>query len=342
MKIREVVVTGQNQVELQTNEVDAPVLAATELLIDTEYTFISSGTELANYTGREPKVFQEGSWCAYPWRSGYANVGIVSEVGSGVTRAAVGDRVFTYGRHASTVRYSQDRLVAPVREAVDPAVVAASRMAGVAMTAIVVGEISTNPWVIVFGLGLVGNLASQMFQIHGCRVIGVDPVAERRKLAQRCGIEATVGGNADEAQAQIQEITGGELGNITVDAVGHSAVVMQALRATANYGQIIILGSPRVAVPGDLTDLLSETHLRWITIRGALEWCVPMYPDIGNRTSQFGKQQTIFAWMARGQLQVEPLISHRLKPEHIKQAYDGLLNEPNVYTGVVLDWTASI
>lgn len=340
MRIREVVVTGQNQVELQTNDIDATGLSANELLIDTEYTFISSGTELANYTGREPKVFQKGEWCEYPWRSGYANVGIVREVGSDVTRAAPGDRVFTYGRHASTHRYSQDRLVAPVREAVDPAVVAASRMAGVAMTAIVVGEIGTNPWVVVFGLGLVGNLASQMFRIHGCRVIGVDPVAERRALAQRCGIARTVGGNADEAQAQIQEITNGDLGSITVDAVGHSGVVMQALKATGSHGQIIILGTPRVSVPGDLTDLLSETHLRWITIRGALEWCVPMYPDIGNRTSQWRKQQTIFDWMARGQLHVEPLISHRLKPEQIKQAYEGLLNEPNVYTGVVLDWTS--
>ena len=338
MKIREVVVTGQNQVELQTADIDAPVLGSNELLIDTEYTFISSGTELANYTGREPKVFQKGEWCEYPWRSGYANVGIVREVGTGVTRVAPGDRVFTYGRHASTIQYSQDRLVTPVREAVDPGVVAASRMAGVAMTAIVVGEIGANPWVVVFGLGLVGNLASQMFQIHGCRVIGVDPVKERRELAQRCGIRHTVGGAADKAQAQVEEITGGELGDITVDAVGHSGVVMQALRATANHGQLIILGSPRVEVQGNLTDLLSETHLRWITIRGALEWCVPMYPDIGNRTSQWSKQQTIFDWMARGQLHVEPLISHRLKPEQIKQAYDGLLNEPNVYTGVVLDW----
>ena len=338
MKLREVVVTGQNQVELQTTDIDTPVLAANELLIDTEYTFISSGTELANYTGREPKVFQKGAWCEYPWRSGYANVGIVREVGADVNRVAPGDRVFTYGRHASTIRYSQDRLVAPVRSSVDPAVVAASRMAGVAMTAIVVGEIGTNPWVVVFGLGLVGNLASQMFQIHGCRVIGVDPVAERRELAQRCGIRHTVGGEPDEAQAAIEKITDGALGNITVDAVGHSGVVMQALQATANHGQLIILGTPRVSVPGDLTELLSETHLRWITIRGALEWCVPMYPDIGNRTSQFSKQQTIFDWMARGQLHVEPLISHRLKPEQIKQAYDGLLTEPNVYTGVVLDW----
>ncbi len=338
MKIREVVVTGQNQVELQTAEMDDSKLSSNEVLIDTEYTFISSGTELANYTGKEPKVFQEGSWCAYPWRSGYANVGIVRDVGTNVTRATSGDRVFTYGRHVSTIRYSQDRLIAPVRDTIDPGVVAASRMAGVAMTAIIITEIGTNPRVIVFGLGLVGNLAAQMFQIHGCRVIGVDPVEARRKLAERCGIEHTIGGDADEVQAQIQDITNGELGNITVDAVGHSSVVMQALRATASHGQLVILGSPRVSVTGDLTELLSDTHLRWITIRGALEWCVPMYPDTGNRTSQYSKQQTIFAWMARGELRVEPLISHRLKPEQIKQAYDGLLNEPDTYTGVVLEW----
>ena len=338
MKIREVVVTGQNQVELQTNEFDASIQSPNEILIDTEYTFISSGTELANYTGREPKVFQKGAWCAYPWRSGYANVGVVRDVGANVTRAAPGDSVFTYGRHASIIRYTQDRLIVPISDSIDSGVVAASRMAGVAMTSIIVSEIDTNAGVIVFGLGLVGNLAAQMFQIRGCRVVGVDPVAERRKLAERCGIEHTIGGDAEEVQAQIQELTKGELGNITVDAVGHSSVVMQALRATASHGQLVILGSPRVSVTGDLTELLSDTHLRWITIRGALEWCVPMYPDTGNRVSQFSKQQTIFDWIARGELDVESLISHRLKPKQIKQAYDGLLNEPDVWTGVVLDW----
>ena len=108
---------------------------------------------------------------------------------------------------------------------------------------------------------------------------------------------------------------------------------MQALRATANHGQLIILGSPRVSVHGDLTDLLSETHLRWITIRGALEWCVPMYPDIGTALpNSVNSKLSLTGWRA-GRLHVEPLISHRLKPEQIKQAYDGLLNEPNVYRG---------
>ena len=54
------------------------------LLVANAFSLISAGTELANYTGKDADVFVPGSWCAYPWRSGYANVGIVRAVGSGV------------------------------------------------------------------------------------------------------------------------------------------------------------------------------------------------------------------------------------------------------------------
>ncbi|MEZ4706820.1 MAG: zinc-binding dehydrogenase [Caldilineaceae bacterium] len=338
MNVKHVVVTGQNQVELQDGALDDSPLGVDEVLIKTEATFISAGTELANYTGKEPKVFQPGQWCTYPWKSGYANVGIVQEVGAGVTRVQAGERVFCYGNHGSMVRYNQRRLVIPVPGDIDPVVAAAARMAGVAMTSIVVSEIRDNPWVAVFGLGAVGNLAAQMFTIGGCRVIGVDPVDDRRRLAERCGIAQTVGGDPQAAHKAIMALTGGKGADITVDAVGHSAVVMQAAKATASFGQLVILGSPRVPVEGNLTELLSDVHLRWITMRGALEWCVPMYPDVGNRTSQWSKQETIFEWLRRGQLQLEPLISHRLPPQAIKRAYEGLLRQPEEYTGVALVW----
>ncbi len=338
MQIKQVVVTGQNQVELQKSEIDDKNLGPNEMLIETECTFISAGTELANYTGKEPQVFQPGSWCAYPWKSGYANVGIVRAIGDDVMRAKPGDRVFTYGNHASAVRYNEGRLVIPVPQSIDSSLAAASRMAGVGTTAVIVGEIQNNPWVVIFGLGMVGNMAAQAFRIRGCRVIGVDPVEARRKLAEKCGISPTIGGTPETAQKSIEEITEGKMANITVDAVGHSSVVLQALGATANYGQIIILGSPRVPVHANLTELLSDVHLRWITIRGALEWCLPMYSEAENEESQFSKQQMIFDWIHSGELKIEPLISHKLKPEQIKEAYDGLLNEPETYTGVVLDW----
>jgi 2-desacetyl-2-hydroxyethyl bacteriochlorophyllide A dehydrogenase len=338
VEIKQVVVTGQNRVELQSAEIDEENLGPQELLIETEYTFISAGTELANYTGREPKVFQPGNWCTYPWRSGYANVGIVRAIGGRVTRAKVGERVFTYGNHASMSRYNEERLIVAVPPGIDPIIAVASRMAGVSLTAIIVSEIRDNPWVVVFGLGMVGNLAAQAFQIRGCRVIGVDPLEARRKLAEQCGLTYTVGGEPEPVRQVIEEITQGQMGHITVDAVGHSSVVMQALKVTATYGQLILLGSPRVPVQGNLTELLSDAHLRWVTIRGALEWCLPMYPVSGGWESQFSKQQMIFDWIERGVLKIAPLISHRLRPEQIKEAYEGLLNEPERYTGVALVW----
>jgi 2-desacetyl-2-hydroxyethyl bacteriochlorophyllide A dehydrogenase len=338
MRIREVVVTGQNEVELQENEVEERELGAHEVLIDTEYSFISAGTELANYTGKTPQVFQPGSWCAYPWRSGYANVGMVRAVGVGVERVAPGQRVFSYGPHSSTHYYHQSRLVLPVPEGLDPAIAAASRMVGVATTALFVCEMGTNPWVAIYGLGAVGNLAAQAFRIRGCRVIGIDPVQARRELAQRCGIEHVLGGHRQEVEQAIKELTAGTMADIAIDAVGHSAVVMQALETTAKHGQLVLLGTPRVPVEGDLTELLAAVHLRFITIRGALEWSLPMYPDHSKGISQYSKQQMIFDWLARGDLLLQPLVSHRLPPEQIKTAYEGLLNETETYTGVVLEW----
>jgi 2-desacetyl-2-hydroxyethyl bacteriochlorophyllide A dehydrogenase len=338
MKGKRVLIPEQNRAILEDYEVDEKALAEDEIIVDTECTFISTGTELANYTGREPKVFQPGTWCAYPWVPGYASAGRVLAAGDRVRRVAVGDRVFSYARHSSPCLYKTDRLVVKVPDQIDSALAAASRMAAVAATAPLLSEIRPNAWVAVFGLGLVGNLAAQLYRLGGCRVIGVDPVATRRELARRCGLEHVVGGSEAEVQQAVEELTGGTKADIAVDAVGHSAVVMQALRATATLGQLVILGSPRVQVDGNLTEAFSDIHLRFITVRGALEWCFPMYADFTRRMSQEGKQKMLFDLLSRDVLKLRPLISHELPPSKIQEAYQGLLNEPESYTGVVLRW----
>jgi 2-desacetyl-2-hydroxyethyl bacteriochlorophyllide A dehydrogenase len=344
MQIQQVIVTGQHQVELQDVEFDAS-LGPEEFLVATECTFISAGTELANYTGKEPQVFQPGAWCAYPWRSGYANVGVVTAVGPNVTRVREGQRVFTCGPHASVIKGSQRGMAIVVPDGMDPAVAAASRLAGVATTAVAVAEIGLQPWVVVFGLGMVGNLAAQAFRILGGRVIGVDPMPERRALAARCGLPLTVGGPVEEVRQTIAEVTGGAMADIVVEATGLSPVVLQALGVTANLGQCILLGSPRAPFDGSLTAVFSEIHLRNLTLRGALEWILPEYPPVatfGGKTlpllSHYAKQAMIFDWVQRGDLQVAPLISHRLPARQVKEGYDGLLQQPALYSGVVLTW----
>lgn len=56
-------------------------------------------------------------------------------------------------------------------------------------------------------------------------------------------------------------------------------------------------------------------------------------------TSLLDKQEMLFDWVQTGQMQVAPLVTHRLSPKQIKQAYDGLLRESETYVGVALDWS---
>jgi len=341
----QVVMTGQREAEFREVAFD-PALQPDEVLIQTEWSFISAGTELANYTGAEPDVFKPGAWCAYPWNSGYANVGIVRAVGGAVQGFNPGDRVFSHGSHASHVKMRTGRLLVKVPDDLDPCLAVASRMAGVSVSAVVMADPRMHPWVAVFGLGFVGNVAAQAFRILGGRVIGIDPVAERRALAEACGIRWTLGGGGDdETQAALCAITGGELADITVEATGLTPVIPQALRATANVGQVILLGSPRAPYTADMTPLFKDIHLRYLTVRGALEWCPPTYPVTSSQNgrtfampSLLAKQAMIFDWLRDGALKLDPLVTHRLPPTDAREAYEGLLNQPDVYFGVALDW----
>ncbi|MFW5856339.1 MAG: zinc-binding dehydrogenase [Planctomycetota bacterium] len=337
-----VVITGERAVELQPMELDE-TLGAGEILVETECTFISAGTELSIYTGTEAMARQPGAWSAWPFACGYANVGRGRAVGEGVSTFAPGDRVFSLAGHGRYAKLSTDALLVPVPSELGPDIAVASRMAGVATTAVTVAAFGMDPWVVVFGLGMVGNLAAQACRIQGGRVIGVDPVASRRTLAETCGIPHTTGGDAETVRADIERITGGAMAAITVEAVGHTGVIRQALGVTADFGQLVLLGTPRAPVETDATAFFNDIHLRWITVRGALEWNLPLYPGKGLEgqgigASLYAKQNAIFDWIVRGELRIEPLVSHRVPPEEVKAAYEGLLNEPETYTGVVLDW----
>lgn len=73
----------------------------------------------------------------------------------------------------------------------------------------------------VFGLGPVGQFASRIGVQRGLRVIGVDPVAERREMAARHGVE-TLDYSSDVAD-QLRELTAGRGPDSVIDAVGMEA-----------------------------------------------------------------------------------------------------------------------
>jgi threonine dehydrogenase-like Zn-dependent dehydrogenase len=73
----------------------------------------------------------------------------------------------------------------------------------------------------VLGLGPVGQFASRIGRMLGHRVIAVDPVAERREMAERHGIETL--DLSDDVLDRLRDETGGRGPDSIVDAVGLEA-----------------------------------------------------------------------------------------------------------------------
>jgi threonine dehydrogenase-like Zn-dependent dehydrogenase len=78
--------------------------------------------------------------------------------------------------------------------------------------------------VAVFGLGPIGQMSARIARHHGAAtVIAVDPVAERREMARRHGIETIDPESEDDVPGAIREMTGGRGPDGVIDAVGMEA-----------------------------------------------------------------------------------------------------------------------
>lgn len=305
-----------------------------DVLIETEYSIVSAGTELAILSGGE-------SWAPLPFTPGYGSVGRVLRAGSNVKDVAVGQRIFTYGNHGQYA--ATDIMRIPVADTVDPIKATFARIAAVSITALRVSDTALGDYVAVYGLGLVGNLAAQLFTLAGCEVIGIDISEQRREQGLKCGIAHVLAPGA-ELEAQVAAITNGKGCRSVVEATGLAAVAATAGAIASKGGELILLGSPRKEFVTDLTPFLNRTHI-WgngcITVKGAHEWRYPVAedPQGHGRFSMEGNVRAILRLIDQDKLQIDPLLTHVVSPKACQEVYDGLKNQKDVYTGVVFDWS---
>src|SRR3954467_4142508 len=96
-------------------EVDLPDPAPNQILVATEVSAVSAGTELAVYTGTHQWLLDPNlpDW-KFPFRPGYSAAGTVVAVGADIKDWKPGDRVSYPGNHASaellTIGHERGRL----------------------------------------------------------------------------------------------------------------------------------------------------------------------------------------------------------------------------------------
>ncbi len=338
MKYRKVVFTAPYQVEVQSIPFVEKDLEPHQVLVQNLYSAISPGTELACLSGRE-------SWFTLPNTPGYVGVGKIIKAGSAITKVAPGDKVFTYGPHAeyysidTTDRYSGMCLKVP--SALPLNLVPFTRLATIPFTSIRVSNIELGDWVVVVGLGIIGNFAAQLAQLQGANVIGVDVNAKRCAQAEACGIGHTVNSSAPGWKEEIRKLAGHQGVSTLIDATGLSAVIVDAVELVAPYGEAILLGSPRAEYVTNATQIFNRIHLPGFTnFKGALEWRYPTFKDEFVKHSIERNSEIVMNLILEGKLNISPLFTHEIAPEKAPEAYDGLKHKPDEFIGVVLNWNA--
>jgi threonine dehydrogenase-like Zn-dependent dehydrogenase len=174
---------GAYRIELE--DVPVPEISTTEVLIRTERTLISRGSEIWRRYAREEAID--------PAIMGYSLVGTIVQVGSAVEGFSMGERVAAVAPHAEWVA------VEVVHPKVVPSVVALpDEVSSEAGTFWPLGTSSTmwmeelNPkdddTVVIMGQGLVGSGCLQALKAWSkAHVIAVDAIPDRCELAVRLG-----------------------------------------------------------------------------------------------------------------------------------------------------------
>ena len=121
---------------------------------------------------------------------GYSLSGVVIEVGEDADEFSVGQLVACAGNdHAlhAEVNWVPRNLCVPVPDGVAPKHAAFATVGAVAMHAVRRAEVQLGETACVIGLGLVGQLIVQLLVASGVRVVGLDVVPDRCRLAESAG-----------------------------------------------------------------------------------------------------------------------------------------------------------
>jgi 2-desacetyl-2-hydroxyethyl bacteriochlorophyllide A dehydrogenase len=341
MKARQAVVREPFQVEV--HEVELPPPAPNQILVATEVSAVSPGTELAVWTGthqwlKDPNL---PDW-KFPFRSGYSAAGTVAAVGSEVRGWQPGDRVSYPGNHASaellTLGHERGRLwKLPAKLDAEKASLACIARYG--MGASIRAGITLGRSAAVLGLGVIGQFTLRCLIAAGAHpVVGIDSVRMRREAALAAGADHANDPGSDGGRAELDRVLGTRGAEIVADATGVPDAIPTAMGLACDGGQVVVVGSPRGRAKE--VNFYDDLHRRYLEVTGAHGNMLfePAHVRLAGAWDINKAQRWLLASLACGRLSVAGLVTHRIAPAELGVAYEGLLKKKEEYLGVVVRW----
>ncbi|MEQ9500443.1 MAG: chlorophyll synthesis pathway protein BchC [Deltaproteobacteria bacterium] len=288
-----------------------PLSAAgpSDVVVEVEYSAVSTGTERLLWSGRMPPFPGMG----YPLVPGYETVGRVTAAGeeAGLT---VGDRVFVpgascFGDVRGLFGGAASRLVVPAQRArrIDAALEERSVLMALAATAHHAVRASAELPELIVGHGVLGRLIARIVVAEGGAPT-VWEIDERRAM----GAEGYAVTHPDGDERR-------DYGTI-LDASGDAGLIDGLILRLGRGGQITLAGFPDERV----SFAFPPAFMKEARLVVAAEWAAT---DL----------DAVLAMVDDGRLSLDALITHRCAYEEAPQAYRTAFTEPSCLK-MLLDW----
>lgn len=354
-------------------EVPVPHAQPGMVLVRTAVSLVSAGTErmMIEFAGKSllgkarsrpdlvqqvmEKVKHEGLFSVIdvvrnrldqPMPLGYSSAGTIVAVGDGVTGYRTGDRVACAGGgYAVHAEYATvpENLLAHLPNTVDFESGAFTTLGAIALHGFRMAEPQVGDRVAVIGLGLLGLLTVEIAIAAGTSVFSVDLDPERVELARGLGAEAVLREGAEEAAEAYCGGEGFDLILICADTPSDDPVEL-AGEIARDRARVVVIGAVGMGIPRrvyyekELSILVSRSY-------GPGRYD-PNYEEggrdypIGYVRWTEGRNLAAFVdLLSKGQVDVQPLVSHRFPVEQATEAYSLITDQANVhFLGVLLTY----
>ncbi|HSK70474.1 MAG TPA: bi-domain-containing oxidoreductase [Pyrinomonadaceae bacterium] len=360
--------------EIIVDEVADPKPSSNHVLVRPFYSLISPGTETADIHTESivKEVADNPSHLQTVWNVmkktdpvatfnevrakfkdyavlGYSGAGIIIEKDEKVTDLQIGQRVAYGGEgtgHGETINVGRN-LIARVPDNVSFQEACFTTLGAIAMNSVRLSEINVGDVVAVVGLGLVGQLVSQLARCQGGVVIAIDLDAKRVELAKETNADYGLIAS-DTTVSEVKSLTSGRGADCVIVAAASDSPkpLHQAVSMSRDRGRVVMVGACPIEIPR------AEMYVK------ELKFMVSRAYGPGSYDPQYEKQgidypisyvrwtenrnmEEFLRLLSVGKINVKPLISHEFDLEDAPRAYETIMNNGGGSLAVVLKYPAS-
>ena len=357
--------------ELKVDEVPVPVVSAGCVLVKTNYSLISAGTEkstisvakksLAGKAMEKPEMVRKVAKQMQkngitetmrmvfdrldtPAALGYSCAGEVIAIGEGVSEFVVDDYVACagqdYASHAEIVSIPNN-LCVKIPNGVSFADAAYVAAGAIAIQGLRQAEPRLGDCVVVIGLGLLGQLMVQILKANGCTVIASDLDEAKISLSQRLGADFAVAMNELEDIANVVTQSYGVDSVILTASTKSNQPVEIAGEICRKKGKVVVVGAVGMDVPRS-SYYMKELDLRLSTSYGPGRYDTD-YEESGHdypygyvRWTERRNMQAFLNLIAQQKINLNPISTHEFTIENAGDAYQMIMAGKEDYLGVLL------